>query len=182
VSLVPSILLATLAVLPSDRMAMADRLFNRGRYAEARQEYAALEGAKDIPGDELLYRLAECDRALGKDSEARGSYRRLVEKFPSSRHIDRSRLMGALSAPEAERKLELEALDSDRVEKTVRAAALYHLGTQLKDPVRLARSVKVDPKGRYAAYASFHRAAILSDSPDAKDRREAVASLLSIAF
>ncbi|MBQ5795428.1 MAG: tetratricopeptide repeat protein [Kiritimatiellae bacterium] len=181
-SLVPSILLATLAVLPSDRMAMADRLFNRGRYAEARQEYAALEGAKDIPGDELLYRLAECDRALGKDSEARGSYRRLVEKFPSSRHIDRSRLMGALSAPEAERKLELEALDSDRVEKTVRAAALYHLGTQLKDPVRLARSVKVDPKGRYAAYASFHRAAILSDSPDAKDRREAVASLLSIAF
>ena len=57
------LLLATLAVLPSDRLAMADRLFNRGRYAEARAEYAALEGAKGIAGDELVYRLAECDRA-----------------------------------------------------------------------------------------------------------------------
>lgn len=181
-SLVSSIVLATLAVLPSDRMAMADRLFNRGRYAEARLEYAALEGSAGVPGDELLYRLAECDRALGKDAEACAFYAKLTEKFPASRYAERSRLMRALTGPEAERKSALEALDSDRVEKTVRAAALYHLGTMLKDPQRLARCVKTDPKGRYAAYAGFHRAAILSDSPDAKDRREAVAALLSIAF
>ena len=84
-SLVSSIVLATLAVLPSDRMAMADRLFNRGRYAEARLEYAALEGSAGVPGDELLYRLAECDRALGKDAEACASYAKLTEKVPASR-------------------------------------------------------------------------------------------------
>ncbi|MBR2982879.1 MAG: tetratricopeptide repeat protein [Kiritimatiellae bacterium] len=176
------LLLATLAVLPSDRLAMADRLFNRGRYAEARAEYAALEGAKGIAGDELVYRLAECDRALGRSAQARAAYGRLVERYPSSRHADRSRLMRALSGSGDERRIELEALDSDRVDNAVRAAALYHLGTQLRDPQRLSRCVKLDPKGRYAAYAGFHRAAILSESADPKDRREAVSSLLSIAF
>lgn len=177
-----SLLLGALAVLPSDRLAMADRLFNRGRYAEARLEYAALEGAKGIAADELLYRLAECDRALGDAVRAREEYGRLVNAFPSSPHADRSRLMRALAGGEEERRIELEALDSDRVEASVRAAALYHLGTALKDPERLARCIKVDPKGRYSAYAGFHRAAILSDSADPKARREAVASLLSIAF
>lgn len=181
-SVLASMLLAALAVLPSDRMAMADRLFNRGLYAEARLEYAALEGSRDVAGDELLFRLAECDRALGRNSQARSYYLELVKKFPASRHADRSRLMGALSGSESERRLELEALDSDRVENPIRAAALYHLGTLLKDHRRLAKCVKIDPQGRYAAYAGFHRAAILSESPDVKDRREAVAALLSIAF
>jgi tetratricopeptide (TPR) repeat protein len=52
----------------------------------------------------------------------------------------------------------------------------------LKDPARLSQCIKLDPKGRYSTYACFHRAAILSDATDAIDRREAVASLLSIAF
>ena len=33
-----------IAVLPTDRLAMADRLFNRGRYADAETEYRALVG------------------------------------------------------------------------------------------------------------------------------------------
>ena len=181
-SFAASLLIGTLAVLPSDRLAMADRLFNRGQYAEAQLEYAALKDAKGIAADELIYRLAECNRALGNSSRARLEYGRLVNDFPSSRHADRSRLMRALAGNEEERRIELEALDSDRVEPSIRAAALYHLGTILKDPDRLSRCVKLDPKGRYSTYASFHRAVILSDSADPKVRREAVASLLSIAF
>ena len=61
-----ALILAAIAVLPADRLAMADRLFNRGEYAAAKEEYAALRGEKAVPADELLYRLAECDRALGK--------------------------------------------------------------------------------------------------------------------
>ena len=38
-----SILLAAISVLPADRLAMADRLFNKGLYAEAAVEYEALK-------------------------------------------------------------------------------------------------------------------------------------------
>ena len=90
-------LLAAIAVIPADRLAMADRLFNRGEYAAARVEYAALSGEKSIPADEVIYRLAECDRALGKSAEARRGYGELLEKFPTSPRADRSRLMRALN-------------------------------------------------------------------------------------
>ena len=66
-----ALILAAIAVLPADRLAMADRLFNRGEYAAAKEEYAALRGEKSVPADELLYRLAECDRVLGKSADAR---------------------------------------------------------------------------------------------------------------
>ena len=42
------ILLCAVSVLPSDRLAMADRLFNRGQYADAEKEYRALSGEKGI--------------------------------------------------------------------------------------------------------------------------------------
>ena len=77
-----ALILAAIAVLPADRLAMADRLFNRGEYAAARAEYAALDGEKSVPAEELLYRLAECDRAMGKsaplaaDARARRNARR----------------------------------------------------------------------------------------------------------
>ena len=175
-------LLSAIAVLPSDRMAMADRLFNRGEYVEARSEYAALEGEKSIPADELLYRLAECERSLGRNAEARARYTQLLDRHPSSRHADRSRLMRALAGSSAERLSELKVLDSDRVSPDIRAAALYFLGSAANDPAILERSIKLDPKGRYAAYANFHRASILVKSADAAERRKAVSLLLQIAF
>ncbi len=48
-----AIVLAAIAVLPADRLAMADRLFNRGEYAAAKEEYAALRGEKSVPADAL---------------------------------------------------------------------------------------------------------------------------------
>ena len=65
---------AALAVAPADRLALADRLFNRGAYADARAEYAALKGESSLAADDLLYRLAECDRALSRPEDARVSY------------------------------------------------------------------------------------------------------------
>ncbi|MBR1921972.1 MAG: tetratricopeptide repeat protein, partial [Kiritimatiellae bacterium] len=177
-----AIALAAIAVLPSDRLAMADRLFNRGEYASARVEYAALAGDRSIPEDELLYRLAECDRALNRPDDARRGYSALLERFPTSAHADRARLMRALSGKREDRAAELRKLDSDRVAPGIRAAALYYLGSDANDPELLARSIRLDPNGRYAPYADFHRASLLVKSPDPAVRRKAVEILLSLAF
>ena len=99
---------AALAVLPSDRMSMADRLFDRGQYADAKAEYVAVKGAEGIAADELLYRLAECERALGDKAAARKLYGELLEKHPLSRHASRARLMRARAGSEADQKAELK--------------------------------------------------------------------------
>ena len=41
-------LVLAIAVLPADRLAMADRLFNKGQYADAEAEYRALVGKASI--------------------------------------------------------------------------------------------------------------------------------------
>lgn len=177
-----SLILAVSAVLPADRLAMADRLFNRGDYVRSFAEYSSLSGEKTIAKDELLYRLGECSRMLGKKQDARRYFGELIDGFPMSKYTAKARLARALSGTEDEQRAELRLLDSDQVEASVRSAALYRLGTLVKDAGILLKSVKAEPNGRYAAYANFHRASILSKSADAKDRREAVSSLLAIAF
>ncbi len=177
-----SMLVAAIAVLPADRLAMADRLFNRGEYAAARVEYAELSKDASLPAAELVYRLAECDRALGHSADARREYGTLLDKYPTSPHADRARLMRALSGTQTERLSELRVLDSDRVAKDIRAAALYYLGSAANDPEMLAKSVKIDPKGKYASYAEFHRASILVKSADPVARRKAIELLLGLAF
>ena len=177
-----ALLAASLAVLPSDRMAMADRIFDRGDWAAAKAEYAALQGEKGVAADEILYRLAECERLGGNASAARAAYRKLLAGHPLSRHADRARLMMALSAPdEATKKSELRLLDGDRVKPAVRASALYHYGILAGDRDALARCVSIDPDGPYALYAKFRGAALGVDDPDPKVRRDAVSALIDIS-
>ena len=57
-------MLAALTVAPSDRLAMADRLFNRGDYASARREYLALKGEKGVDEADVLYRLAAASEGV----------------------------------------------------------------------------------------------------------------------
>ena len=178
----PTLLIAAITVAPADRLAMADRLFNRGAYADARAEYDAIRGEGVLPYDDLLYRLAECDRALGKNAEARAAYGELLEKFPASRHADRSRLMRALAGTDDEKRSELKVLDSDRVAADIRSAALYHLGVADGDVKAFEKCVSVSPKGKYAPYAKLRRASLLASSKDAVERRQAVRLLLEIAF
>ena len=137
-----ALLFSALAVLPSDRLMMADRLFNRGEYEKARSEYLSLEGEKTIAGDEVAYRLAESEKALGNMAAAEKYYRRVSEDFPMSGYADRSRLELALLSDGEKRTAFLKALDSDQVAAEVRSAALYHLGTELKDAVLLEKAVK----------------------------------------
>lgn len=178
----PGLLLAALSVLPADRLAMADRLFNRGDYAAADVEYRALVGEASIAADELSYRLAECARATGRADEAARHYAALVAKAPDSKHAGAARLQLALAATGDERLRHLAALDTDRVAPSVRAAALYHLGVARNDAETLRRCVQAEPKGRYAAYADLRRGTLLSNAPDPATRRKGVETLLGIAF
>lgn len=174
------LLIAAVSVLPSDRMAMADRLFDRGDYASARREYVALKGAEGIAPDEILYRLAECGRLAGDAAAARAGYGELIEKFPLSRHADRSRLMRALTLSGEERTAALKLLDSDSVRSAVRACALYHIGIATGDKDAFRRCIDLEPKGPYSLYAKFHHASLIADDPDPAVRRSAIGELLEI--
>jgi tetratricopeptide (TPR) repeat protein len=182
VTALSALVLAAIAVAPADRLSMADRLFNRGAYEDALAEYQALRGENVLPYDDLLYRLAECDRALGRNAAARASYGELLANYPASRHADRARLMCALAGTDDEKRSELRVLDSDRVAADIRSAALYHLGVLNSDVEAFERCVTVSPKGRYAPYAKLRRASLLAASKDAQQRRQAVRLLLEIAF
>lgn len=181
-NLLSLLLIAAITVAPSDRLAMADRMFNRKAYSDAKAEYEALRGENVLPYDDLLYRLAECDRALGNNASARRSYGELLEKFPASRHADRARLMCALAGTDDEKRSELRVLDSDRVAADIRSAALYHLGILNNDVSAFERCVSVSPKGRYAPYAMLRRASLLATSKDAQDRSKAIELLHEIAL
>ena len=171
-----------IAVLPTDRLAMADRLFNRGRYADAETEYRALVGVKSVAADEIVFRLAECDRVQGRNDAARRGYAELFNKHPDSRHAARARFMYAMGAKGAERSHLLAELDSDRVSPDIRAAALYYLGSETSDIAVLERCVKLDPKGKYAPYANLKIGTKLTSSKDPAVRRKGIEILLGIAF
>ena len=177
-----ALLLAALAVLPADRLAMADRLFNKGDYAAAAVEYKALVGEPSIAADELSYRLAECARLTGRADEAARHYAALVRDAPDSQHAGAARLQLALAATGDARERALAALDTDRVAPSVRAAALYHLGAEKNDAEILRRCVQAEPKGRYVPYADLRRGTLLTNAADAATRRKGVEILLGIAF
>lgn len=177
-----ALLICAVSVLPADRLAMADRLYNRGRHADAAVEYRALVGQPGIAADELAFRLAECDRATGQNDAARKGYAEVFTKYPDSRHAPRARFLHAMGLGPTERRQALAALDSDRTDLETRTAALYHLGTETSDADVLAKCVKLDPKGRYATYANLKYGLLLNASRDAAVRRKGIEVLLGIAF
>ena len=176
-------LLATaLAVSTADRLAMADRLFSRGDYAEAKCEYVALKGAKGYEAD-IDFRLVLASYLMGdkKDVETLGTA--FLEKTPVGEKADRVRLMRALVLDGAVAEAALRALDRDDVASAVRAEALYHLGVQKKDDLSLfARALSLDPKGRLAPYAKYRHAALLLASDDAATGRKGVAEMMELVF
>lgn len=176
------LLIAATTVLPSDRLAMADRLFNRGKYADAETEYKALVTSEGIAPDEIVFRLAECDRVAGRSEEARNRYAEVFTKHPDSRHAVRSRFLYAMGSSGVERRKLLAELDSDRVDVDTRTAALYYLGSETSDTSLLEKCVKLAPKGKYAPYANLKYGTLLNSSDDPKERRKGVEVLLGIAF
>ena len=75
-----SLFAAALALAPADRLRMADRMFAKGLHAEAAREYAALRGEKTVSADDVAFRIAECDRLLGREKEALAAYESLLRK------------------------------------------------------------------------------------------------------
>lgn len=178
-----AIFLAALTILPSDRMAMADRLYDRGKYIEAMKEYEAVRDVEGTEKDAILYRLAECARALGKKEQAIGYYDELIKTFPLCAYVQRSRLMRALCLDEDTQKcIALNLLDNDQTEKTLRAAALYHLGVLKKDSEKFAKCISLDPNGKYAMKARFNHAAIKVADKDQMVRRLAMGELMEVVF
>ena len=175
------ILLAAAAILPSDRMAMADRMFDRGDLDGARAEYLSLRGAQGIAEDELLFRLAETARAKGEKAAARTHYLDLLKSYPRSRHADRARLKGALAGTPEQQRAELPLLDADDVAAPLRAEALYHLAELKADAKMFGRCVKLDPKGPFSVAAKFRQAALLEKSAAVEDRREALGILQELS-
>ena len=180
--MINTILLLAITVLPSDRMAMADRLFNRGQHAEAEKEYRALAGQEGIAADEILFRLAECDRLAGRTDAALKGYAELFTKYPESDRAARARFLNAMGRTGLERRKLLAELDSDRVDLETRVAVLYHLGSEASDPEVLAKCVKLDPKGKYASYANLKYGTLLNAAEDPAVRRKGVEVLLGLAF
>ena len=113
---------------------MADRLFNCGQYEAAAKEYKALSGQEGIAADEILFRLAECDRVAGRSADALRRYADLFTRHPDSVHAARARFLHAMGRTGLERRKLLAELDSDRVDLETRTAALYHLGSEASDP------------------------------------------------
>ena len=177
-----ALILAAVSVLPADRLAMADRLFNRGRYGDAKAEYRALQGEQGVAADEIAFRLAECERAAGQNEAARKAYAEIISKYPDSKHAPRCRFLYAMGAESGERRRLLTELDSDLVDPEIRVAALYHLGSETSNPELLSKCVKLDPCGKYADYANLKYGMLLNGSKDAGERRKGVEVLLGIAF
>lgn len=176
------VLLAAVTVLPSDRMAMADRLFDKGEYERAKSEYIAIKGEPGIPADELLYRIAESCRLSGESEKARRHYGELINKHVYSRHLNRSRLMRALLLEGEAKVSELKLLDSDSVRNDIRACALYNIGVARGDRDALKRCIRLDPKGPYVHYAKFHHASLCADDPNPAVRRSAVGELMDVCI
>ena len=177
-----SILITALTVAPADRLAMADRLFNRGEYAAAKSEYAALAGEKELPTEEIAYRKLCCAFQLGEKPEVRKDGEVFLRTFPASSNAGEVRYLRAMSAEGEERVRELRSLDAPSVSAARRASALCELGRITGDITAYERAMKADPGGRLFAYAKYYHAAALSASGNAADRRKAIEEFIDVAF
>lgn len=177
-----AVLAASLAVADADRLAMADRLFNRGEAAAARAEYLALRGSREIDAAELGYRIVASANAVGDKEATRREGEAFLKAFPTNAHADRVRLLAAMAAPESRRLDELRLIDRDDVDRTVRAQALYRMAEATGDAALYERSFKTDPAGRFAPYAKIAHATKLLAAVDAAERRKGVGELMDLVY
>ncbi len=181
-TLLAPLLATALAVSTADRLAMADRLFARGDYAEAKREYTALKGTTGYEED-LDFRLILASYLMGEKKEVETLGASFLARTPVGEKADRVRLMRACVLDGAQAEASLRALDRDDVVAAVRAEALYHWGVLKKDDATLfARALSLDPKGRLAPYAKYRHAALLLASDDAATGRQGVAEMMELVF
>jgi len=180
----------------SDRLQLADGLFRRSLFDLAAREYQSLAAnPKLAERDSVLYRLAECYRRVGKQSEAEAVYKKLVELCPDSPHVPRAQLQRALilmelggnSLTDALKALELLTTADHSID--VRSAALYHKGEvfeKMKKTVEALACYELLSKNfaetDYGIYAALRSAWILSQSAKKEDQRRALGIYLGLTY
>ena len=118
---------------PADRLELAIQLSKRGMHAEALREYEAIRNAKEVPHDEVLFRLGDTYRTLKRPDDALNCYAELIASTPSSRYADVARLNRAMLRKGAARARELKELDRRSAPDAIRATALNYLGDLARD-------------------------------------------------
>ncbi len=179
-----------------DRLQLADGLFRRSLFDLAASEYQALAANPQVPErDSVLFRLAECYRRVGKNSEAAAVYKKLVELCPNSIQVSRARLQRALilldqgGASLEEAVKAFDPLTQKETSAEVRTAALYHKGEALEKLKRPAEALKCYEVLRrefadseYGNYSALKSAWILSQSPEKDAKRSALGIYLEMAY
>ena len=157
---------ATLALAPSDRLQMADKMFAKGMYADAAAEYNALKGERTVSSDDVSFRIAECDRMLGREKEALAAYDSLILRdIPASmRAVAMYRL--ACARNDASLFLKCEQTDPD---------GRYASFSRLKRALILAKSDK--PAERREATGVFLDLSLSSEKSVAEEALYAAATL-----
>lgn len=161
-----SLFAAALALAPADRLQMADRMFAKGLHAEAAREYAALKGEKTVSADDIAFRLAECDRLLGREKDALATYESLLR-----RDIGKSMRAVALYRVACARNDAAMFLDCEKADPDGR----YAIFARLKRALLLAKSAKEDQ--RREATGLFLELALSSDKSVAEEALYAAATL-----
>jgi TolA-binding protein len=176
------------AVLPQDRLAFALQLSGRGLHADALNEYLALKGNKQVSQDEVLFRLGETYKILGRTAEAEKSFSELLSSTPQSQYADAARLSRALLTQGERRLADLRALDRNEVSPKIRSTVLYYLGESAeaaKDTKTAmdyySKVVKIGGTNRVANLALFRQSSIWSKSKNPVDRKMALGTYLNLA-
>jgi outer membrane protein assembly factor BamD (BamD/ComL family) len=182
VSIFTPLCLAALIVAPSDRLSMADRLFGRGDYAAAKREYLALKGVSGVDEADVLYRLVASSEGMKDLAGTRQQANDFLSRFPRHALAERVRLMKALAGNENEKKKELSDFIRDAADTSLRAEAMFHLARLTSDAMLYDRCRKIDPKGRYAPYASFKFASVNITDKDPAVRRKGLAELMELVY
>ena len=162
----PAFLAAALALAPADRLQMADKMFAKGMYADAAKEYRELRGEKTISETDIMFRVAECARMLGREKESIPVYEKLLLRdIPQSmRGVALYRVACAKNDPAM-------FLECEKADPKGRYAVL----ARLKRALLLAKSDR--PEARREATGLFLELSLSQDKAVAEEATYAAASL-----
>ncbi|MBO7689190.1 MAG: tetratricopeptide repeat protein [Kiritimatiellae bacterium] len=173
---------------PQDRLKLAIHLSKRGMHGDALREFEAIRNSKEVPHDEVLFRLGDTYRVLKRTDEALNCYAELISSTPSSRYADVARLNRAMLRAGAERARELKELDRKSAPVAIRSTALNYLGDIARDEGKTSdaidyytRAAEISPSNEVGRLANLKCAALLSESKELDDRFRALKTYLALA-
>lgn len=174
---------------PSDRLVLANQLAKQGLHGEALREYESLRNERNgVRHDEVLYRLGNTYRTLGRSDDALNCYVELIASEPASRYVDVARMHCAMLRTGAAREKDLKDLDRPEVPVSIRVAALSYLGDLARAATNTTaaidyyvRAAKMSPTNEVGRLARLKGAALLAASSVSQDRRQALGIYLDLA-